>query len=249
MVKGNITFKRSFKMAEQKARERDNARAIDLNEITEETEKAQKLGYGIHRLRKVNPAPFVQANASNLQFLISSGYLTDPEWNVLSKIQTLCELNTNAIVEPETKQFMSISEIAQFLKRDKFAVSKLINALLRKGVLYEIVNAQEIREHGRPVTERPLYMNPELYYAGNRNQVNAILSKICMQSDLLEKKGMKLSWKIWYTSGEKFGRLVTRHTYQKYLKQAKEAKRQKSSLKLVESEQPQTLQEVKASKR
>lgn len=248
MTKGTITLKRSFKTAEQKARAKDQEQAIDLSEITTETEKARKLGYGIHRLKRVNSSPFVQANVSNLQFLIASRYLTDPEWNVLSKIQTLCELNTNSIVDPENKQFMSISEIALFLKKDRVATSKIVNTLLKKGVLYEIVNTQEIREHGRPVTERPLYMNPELYYAGNRNQVNAILSKICIQSDLLEKKEVKLSWKIWYTSGEKFGRLVTRHTYQKYLKQAKEAKHQKSSLKLVKNESVQTSQDIKVPK-
>jgi hypothetical protein len=236
MKEGKISLKRAFNKAEEKAKERDNAtRTINVRGITTEAEKAQKLGYGIYKLRKINAAPFVQSNANNLQFLISTGYLTDPEWNVSSKIQTLCELNTNAIIDPQTKQFMNVSEIAQFLKRDRVAVGKLLNALLRKGVLYEIVNSQEIREHGRPVTERPLYMNPELYYAGNRNQVNAILSKICISSDFLEKKGIKLSWKIWYESGEKFGKLITRHTYLKYLKKAKDAKRKGTPLNLVQT--------------
>lgn len=235
MRAGKILLRRAFNKAEEKAKSRDNEMDIDIKGITDETEKARRLGYGIHKLKKINSAPFVQSNANNLQFLISTGYLTDPEWNVSSKIQTLCELNTNAIVNPETKQFMNVSEIAQFLRRDRVAVGKLLNALLKKGVLYEIVNAQEIREHGRPVTERPLYMNPELYYAGNRNQVNAILSKICVKSDMLEKKGIKLSWKIWYESGEKFGKLVTRHTYLKYLKQAKAVKRKRLSLEVVQA--------------
>ena len=82
-------------------------------------------------------------------------------------------------------------------------------------------------------------MNPELYYAGNRNQVNSILSKICVKSDMLEKKGIKLSWKIWYESGEKFGKLITRHTYLKYLKKEKEAKRKGTPLKLVQTQSQQ----------
>ena len=132
MGEGKIVLRRAFKKAEENAKARDDARTVNTKVITAEAEKAQKLGYGIHRLKKVNSAPFVQSNANNLQFLISSGYLADPEWNISSKIQTLCEINTNAIINPETKQFMSISEIAQFLKRDRVAVSKLINTLLKK---------------------------------------------------------------------------------------------------------------------
>ena len=147
MREGKILLKRAFKEAEEKAKARDNARIINIQGIMAEAEKAQKLGYGIHKLKKINHAPFVQSNTDNLQFLISTGYLSDPEWNISSKIQTLCEINTNAIINPQTRQFMSISEIAQFLKRNRAAVSTIINELLEKGILYEIVNAQEIREH------------------------------------------------------------------------------------------------------
>lgn len=220
----SISLKRAFKEAEDKARARDDAKAIDLQGISAEDEKAEKLGYGIYKLRKANAAPFVQSNADNLQTLISTGYLTDPEWNITSKIQTLCELNTNAIINPQTKQLMNVSEIAQFLRRDRAAVSKIITELLKKRILYEVANIQEIREHQRPVSERPLYMNPELYYAGNRNQINAILSKLCLRSDVFEKDGIRLPWKVWYDSGDKFGRLVTRHTYLNNVKKGKEVK-------------------------
>lgn len=224
MSKMSISLKRAFSEAENRAKARDDEKEIDLQVISAEDAKAEKLGYGIYKLRKVNAAPFVQSNVDNLQTLISIGYLTDPEWNITSKIQTLCELNTNAIINPQTKQIMNISEIAQFLRRDRAAVSKIITELLKKRILYEVANIQEIREHQRPVSERPLFINPELYYAGNRNQINAILCKLCLRSDIFEKNGIRLPWKVWYESGNRFGKLVTRHTYLSNVKRIKEAK-------------------------
>lgn len=215
------SLKQLFEVAETNAKKRDDAKTINLALISKEDKKAEELGYGIFKLRKKNPSPFIQSNSENLYILISSEYLTDPEWNVASKIQVLCEMNTNAIIDPKTKQFMSVSKIADFLKRDRTSTSKIINELLRKRILYEIANAQEIREFKRPVTERPLFMNPELFYAGDRNQINAILSKICIQSDILEKKGIKLPWKVWYDSGAEFGKLITRKSYLEKIKEAK----------------------------
>ena len=50
-------------------------------------------------------------------------------------------------------------------------------------------------------------MNPEIIYAGDRNRINATLSKLVIEFDKLERKKVLLMWKLWIKNGEEFGRL------------------------------------------
>ncbi len=100
----------------------------------------------------------------------------------------LVQFHSNAIINRETNEFMSVSEIARYLNRERSATSKTISQLLAKGMLFEFVNAQEIKAHKRNISQRPLFMNPEIIYAGDRNRINATLARLVMEFDILERK-------------------------------------------------------------
>jgi hypothetical protein len=119
---------------------------------------------------------------------------------------------------------MSVSEIGEYFGKSRSFTSEMINNLIGKGILYEFVNVDELKEFGRPVTERPLFVNPEIVLCGEKNRINPTLARLAMRYDKLEKKGILLEWKVWLHSGKEYGKLVKRKTYLKYLKEQKSKK-------------------------
>jgi hypothetical protein len=207
--------------AENNAKARDKNNVVDIRKVAEEARKAESMGYGLYKIRETSTVPFTQKINENIVILNNISYLSNAEMTLLWQIEPFCEFHTNAIINPKTKEFMSISEMARLLSREVSGVSRVINDLLEKGILYEFVNAQEIRKHGRPVSKRPLFFNPEFIYSGDKNRIDAVLCRLCMESDIMEKKGILLEWKLWLHSGDQYGRLYKRKTHLKY-KKAKE---------------------------
>ncbi|MFC3041624.1 hypothetical protein ACFOGI_15360 [Virgibacillus xinjiangensis] len=205
--------KNDFQQAEHQARRRDAQNHIDLTTISLEENKANEQGYGLFKLKKKNHAPFCQAIQENLDTVIKSKLLTNSEIGLLLSLMPLVQLHSNAIIDRESNEFMSISNIARYLDRERTSTSKLISRLLQKGMLFEFANVQEIKEYKRSVTQRPLFMNPEIIYSGDRNRINATLSRLVMEFDRLERKKVHLPWKLWLKNGSEFGRLYRRKTY------------------------------------
>ncbi|GAB3051209.1 hypothetical protein [Virgibacillus ainsalahensis] len=208
----------AFKKATHHAKRRDLQSDIDLTTISQEEEKANEKGYGLFKLKQKNNAHFCQAIQENLDMVIKSKHLTNSEIGLLLSLMPLVQLHSNAIIERETNEFMSISKIARYLDRERTATSKIISRLLQKGMLFEFVNVQEIKEHKRSITQRPLFMNPEIIYSGDRNRINATLSRLVMEFDRLERKKVYLPWKLWLKNGSEFGRLYRRKTYLQFKK-------------------------------
>ncbi|TMN20949.1 helix-turn-helix domain-containing protein [Lentibacillus cibarius] len=206
-------FRKSLSEAEGKARSSSMQKAVDLSEVTQQETKANQQGYGLYKLKQKNKALFCQAIQENLDTVIQSKHLTNSELGLLLSLMPLVQFHSNAIINRETNEFMSISEIARYLNRERSATSKTISQLLAKGMLFEFVNAQEIKAHKRNVSQRPLFMNPEIIYAGDRNRINATLARLVMEFDILERKKVYLAWKLWLKNGHEFGRLYRRKTY------------------------------------
>ena len=209
----------TLESAEKNARIRERETVVDLASVTNEERKANEQGYGLYKLKDKNKALFVQAIQQNLDVLIRKEYLTNAELGFLFSLMPLVELHSNGITDPETGQFMTVSDFAKYLKRERTGFSSTIQSLLEKGILLEIVDSQEIKEHKRSVTRRPIFMNPEIIYAGDRNRINATLSKLVIEFDKLERKKVLLMWKLWIKNGEEFGRLFTRKSYLEFKKQ------------------------------
>jgi hypothetical protein len=217
--------KEAWDQAERNARERDLLNShINLDVVNQEEQKANEKGFVIVKKKETNSAGFVQTLKGNIRVLIEKDYLSFNELGFLIGMTDLYEMHSNAIVHPETKRFMSVSEIAECLNCTREHVSKIINKLIEKGIVYEFANTDEIREFGRPVTERPLFVNPEIVFCGERNRINPTLARLAMRYDKLEKKGVLLEWKVWLHSGKEYGKLVKRKTFLKYKKEKKSKK-------------------------
>jgi len=185
---------------------------IDLSAVNQLENEASKIGFGIHKINPNHKAVFTQTINDNLEIIIYKGYLTNAESTFIFTLMPFVELHSNAIVNKQG-QFMSISELAKTLSRERTRTSKTISQLLEKGILFEFVNATEIKKYKRNISQRPLFMNPEIIFRGNRNQINATLTKLVKEFDLLEKQGLRLEWKLWIAPGEKYGKLYKRKTY------------------------------------
>lgn len=212
-----MILKKSIENAEKNARIRDaeidREKFIDLKTVSEIEEKANKLGYGLYKIKDVNQASFTQIISDNWDIIIRSNYLTTSELSFLISIQSLIQFHTNAIVDKETGEFMTVSEIARYLNRNRSGVSQTIQSLISKGVLFEFVNVDEIKQFNRNVTARTLFMNPELFYAGDRNRIDGTLALLVCEYDKLEKNGIRLEWKVMKKPNEQFGKLYKRKTY------------------------------------
>lgn len=210
----------SLTRAEVKAREGDlkileQREGLEKNlEIIDEIEKqADELGYVLVKKSSKNHSIFTQNISDNIEIIVRENYLTMNELGFLMSIQPLIEYQINAIMNKETNSFMTVSEIAQYLKRDRTGVSRTISSLLEKGILFEFVNVQEIKKFNRNVSSRTLFVNPELFYSGDRNKIDGTLATLVSEYDQLENNGIKLDWKVWRKSGRSFGRLYSRKRY------------------------------------
>lgn len=216
-----MDLKQALNQAELKARQRDSNLAVNLEQVAAEEKKANEQGFTIVKRRNTNKAGFVQSIKENMGMLVRNKYLTNAELAFVYSLHELVELHSNAIVDPETGQFLTVSEIARTLKRNVKKTSTMINDLIDKGIIYEFVNVHELKEFGRAVSERPFFMNPEIVLCGDRNRINATLSRLVLMNDQFEKKKIPLAWKLWLHPNDEYGKLYRRKTYLKYKKGAK----------------------------
>lgn len=203
--------------ARGKKQELPNIAVVDAEEA-----KANATKHTIVKLRDKNKAAFTQLVNDNFIYLIQKSYLTRAEESMILRLMPFVELNSNALTmiqktdggfELVRGKFPKIKELAEFLSADLSTTSKTINQLIRKGILYEIVDTETLKKHGRAIEERPIYFNPEIIVAADKNQINLTLCRIHWANDRLEKTNIKLPWKIWYAPGAKYGRLYRRKTW------------------------------------
>lgn len=202
--------------AEKKAKIREYSKAVNLSVVAEEEQKANELGFGLYKIQKKNKTPFVQHIHENIQVLLNTGYITINELGFVTALECYLAMGSNAIKHPENEEFMTVSEIARILNMNRVSVSKTISKLLEKGLILELVNAQELKLYRRSVSTRPLFINPEIIYSGDKNRIDPMLCDMLMKFDIIEKKKIHLPYKVWHSKNETFGKIVVRKTYLKY---------------------------------
>lgn len=195
--------------------------SIDLDIVNQIDQKAKNAGYSLIKTRGINRASFTQLIDDNWDLLTQKGYLTNQESGFMLDITPLIQFQTNAIADVETGQFLTVSCIAKYLKRDRSGVSRMINSLTEKGILFEFVDVEEIKKYKRNIHERPLFVNPELFYKGNRNRIDAALVTLVDHFDKLEKSKVLLAWKVFRKPNESFGQLYRRKTFLKLKREYK----------------------------
>lgn len=211
-------LRKSLQQAERNARERERLHPELMNQ---EERKANEMGFMYIKKKQMNKAKTSPLIIENFWTIIQYEYLTNAEKAMLIDLLVLVELGTNIIAHPNERRYCSITEIALFLKRELRSTRGLIQQLIQKGIVYEMVDPSQIKEYGRVVSERPLFINPEVSYAGDRNRINMVIARQVSSFDHMEKKKIQLPWKIDFNLDDSYARLVEREKLKREEKKRK----------------------------
>ncbi|HDR4351290.1 MULTISPECIES: MarR family transcriptional regulator [Bacillus cereus group] len=134
---------------------------------------------------KVKFAQFIQ---DNWDYALENAFFTDEEMLFLLRIQRFLQFKSNCIVNDIHSRNalpMSQKQIADRLKTDKSKISRIVNSLVQKGV---IVKANGHKPEGVKARTYALFINPNIIYSGERDNVETTLKALFMNSKSLFKK-------------------------------------------------------------
>lgn len=173
-------MKKDLKEAERKARLRDirNEKILSEEELQIATElqaKANARGMLLIPEKKIkNKAKFAQFIQQNWGALRMNKYLTMAEKNFLVDIMPNIGFLSNCIVDDVSKKSpvpLTQQEIAKLLGTDKSKISKLVTSLMDKG----IIARSETGLEDNNARSYALFINPNVIYSGDRDNVNLTL--------------------------------------------------------------------------
>jgi|SRR5581483_7463243 len=166
--------------AEKNARLRDiqNGKILtedELKLVNELQAKANARGMKLVPERKVKSrVKFAQFIQVNWDFLLDTNYLTDEQILFLVRIHRRIGFGSNCIVfdiNQKDQIPMTQSDVAEFLKTSKAKVSRIVNQLMDKGIIVKALGMKE----GVNARAYSLYINPNIIYCGDRDNVSAPL--------------------------------------------------------------------------
>ncbi|KXY40013.1 hypothetical protein AT268_28060 [Bacillus cereus] len=134
---------------------------------------------------KVKFAQFIQ---DNWDYALENAFFTDEEMLFLLRIQRFLQFKSNCIVNDIHSRNalpMSQKQIADRLKTDKSKISRIVNSLVQKGV---IVKANGHKPEGVKARTYALFINPNIIYSGERDNVETTLKALFINSKSLFKK-------------------------------------------------------------
>lgn len=191
-----------FKQAEKNARKRDfeNEKekfTQDHNGVDhEELNKAMKImskatgGKEIFIGTKRSPqskVKFSQFIQDNWNHALEIDYFTDEEILFLVRIQRFMQFKSNCIVDDIHSRSaipMTQKAIADRLGTSSPKVSRIVNGLVNKGV---IVKANGHKAEGVKARTYALFINPNIIYSGERDNVEMTLQALFINSKSLFK--------------------------------------------------------------
>ncbi|MGN7198460.1 MarR family transcriptional regulator [Bacillus mycoides] len=190
----------NFEQAEQNARKRDleieqkhfeeEHNGIDQETIDEALKVLSKAtgGKEIYIGTKKSPQSkvrFAQFLQKNWEFLRKEKYLTSEEKIFLTDIQSNISMHSNAIVDDIMKKpanALTIQGLADCLNTSRTKVSRVVNALIKKGIFAKAVSG-DTRDINQ-AKDYVLFINPNIIYVGDKDDVKEHLV-------LMFKKQMK----------------------------------------------------------
>lgn len=120
---------------------------------------------------KVRFAQFLQ---NNWEYLRRNNYLSAREKSFFIDITPLIAFDSNCIVDDiKTKNPapLNISQIATCLGNERANTSRIINSLVKKGLLFKGESGVE----GNNTKAYAIFVNPHVIYAGDKDNVNKAL--------------------------------------------------------------------------
>ncbi|MBX9968912.1 winged helix-turn-helix domain-containing protein [Priestia aryabhattai] len=173
-------MQKALQEAEKKARLREieNDKVLTDQELELANDLQAKANAGKMKLvpeRQIkNRARFVQFLQLNWRYLRKENYLSSEEKVFLVDIQSQIGLHSNAIVDDVNKKNASplnITQIAELLGTSRPKVSRVVNSLVKKGILAKAESGIEDNN----VKAYAIYINPNIIYAGNKDDVQGAL--------------------------------------------------------------------------
>lgn len=187
---------------------------ISLSSVNEQERKAQDRNAMIIFKKDVNKTRFVQVIQQNMGYLLEHKVLSTSNLALIMRIIPFIELQSNMLVKGEDhNQMITITYLAKKLELSRPSLSSSITVLAKLGIVHEIVNVAMIRKYGATKEERPIFLNPEIVFAGDKNKIDLTLTRLHIQNDQLEKRGILLPYKVWLNQTGNAGRLYSRSTY------------------------------------
>lgn len=131
---------------------------------------------------------FAQSLQNNWEYLRKEKYLTSEEKVFLSDIKSHVGLSSNCIVDDINKKNpspLNQTEIAALLGTSKPKISRVVNALIKKGIIAKAETGIE----NNNVRAYSLFINPNIMISGDKENVNETLK--AMFKKVMNKKPFK----------------------------------------------------------
>nr|WP_255264210.1 helix-turn-helix domain-containing protein [Bacillus cereus] len=124
----------------------------------------------------------------NWNYALETEYLTDEEMLFLIRIQRFLQFKSNCIVDDIHSRNaipMSQTQIAERLGTSKPKVSRILKQLERKGI---VVKAVSRRLEGSRFRTNAIFINPNIMFSGDRDNIEITLKALFINSKPLLKK-------------------------------------------------------------
>jgi DNA-binding transcriptional regulator YhcF (GntR family) len=192
----------AFDQAEKKARKKDlqnekekfkhNHHGIDQEEVNKAMETLSKATGGKEIFVGTKRSPqskvrFVQLIQDNWNYALETGFFTDEEMLFLMRIQRFLQFKSNCIVDDihsRSAAPMTQKALAERLGTSAPTVSRIVKQLVEKGV---IVKAVGQKVEGNNARTYALFINPNIIYSGERDNIETTLKALFINSKPLLK--------------------------------------------------------------
>lgn len=111
---------------------------------------------------------------NNWEYLRQKGYFTSEEKVFLTDIQPRIGINSNAIVDDINKKSplpLTQRELAKVLGTSETKISRVVNSLIKKGVLAKAESGVE----GNNAKSYAIFVNPNIIISGDKEKPNETL--------------------------------------------------------------------------
>lgn len=194
-------MKKGLNEAEKKARIRDSKleELINQAEVGLSADQQKTLLEILHkttgdnyfigkRKKKTDGVRFVQILMENYNYLSQIKYLSNAQKAFLLDLVPYVEFKTNILIERPEEDLEEVSEnsaspsyLAKKLGRERAKVSKMMNELMKLGIL-AVAETGMTTEDGRVCTSRTWFVNPNIMCCSARDDVDKATQRIFKRS-------------------------------------------------------------------
>ncbi|MED4115676.1 winged helix-turn-helix transcriptional regulator (plasmid) [Bacillus sp. PK9-021] len=172
----------------EREKSKNDFHGVDQKEIDQAIQTVSKAAGGKEVYFGIKKSPkskvkFVQINQPNLGYLMEKEYFKSEEMKFLFRVMPYIAFRSNCIVDDiNTKNAIPVTqvELAKKIGSSQPTVNRLVKQLIDKGI---IAKAETGRE-GVSARSYALFLNPNIIYSGDRDDVNETLQMIFKKVNL-----------------------------------------------------------------